>query len=133
MDLFNLAMSGSVSYWINLGINFILSTLIGGLVIAILLAIASKGWGEPVKIGNAFILVLIVNLINLFGILGFLGPILPSAGLLLPLIVWIILTKLLFSQLKLWHAIVIGLIGFALSIFVFPWAVSIVQPLIPTF
>jgi hypothetical protein len=132
MDFFNLAISGTVSYWINLGINFILSTLIGGIVIAILLAIASKGWNEPVKIGNSFLLVLIVNLINFFGVLGLLGPIFLSGSLAISLIVWIVLTKLLFSQLKIWHAIVIGLIGFVLSIFVFPVLVNFVTPFIPT-
>lgn len=106
--------------WIALGLNLFLSTIIGGIVIIILLFIVTRAFGEQVKLPNAFIMVLLINSINLFGILAFLSPTFPLAGLLLPVLIWIVFTKAFFSELVWWHAVLIGIIGYALSIFLIP-------------
>jgi len=106
--------------WLALGINLILSTIIGGIVIIILLAIAGRAFGEQLKLPNAFLMVLLINVINFFGILGFLASTVPLLALFLPIVIWIGFTKAFFSDMVWWHAVVVGMVGYALSIFVIP-------------
>lgn len=119
--------------WAALGINLLLSTLIGGIVIIALLAIASRAFGDRIKLPNAFLMVLLINLINLFGILAFLSPLVPMAGLILPVLVWILLTKAFFSEMSWKHALIIGIIGYALSILLIPNLVGYFSAYIPSF
>lgn len=118
--------------WAALGINLILSTIIGGIIIAILLAIFSKAWKEQVKYQNAFLMVLLINIINLFGVIGFLSPFVPAAlSLFVPLLIWIGFAKIFFPQMVWWHAIVLGAIGYGLSIFLIPSLTSAVSGAVP--
>ena len=105
--------------WLALGINLILATIIGGIVVIILLAVAGRAFGERVKYQNAFLMVFIINIINLFGILAFLSFLGPLI-IILPAVIWIVFTKAFFSEMVLWHAVVIGIVGYALSIFLIP-------------
>ncbi|RLJ06713.1 MAG: hypothetical protein DRP12_03650 [Candidatus Aenigmatarchaeota archaeon] len=125
--IMNLAASGSVSYWISLGINLILSTLVGGILVVILTYLLAR---EASRLGNAFLMVLIINLINLFGILGFLAPSSFFLGMLLPVLVWIFLVKV-FLGATWTHSLIIGILGWLLSIFLVPWITSLILPLIP--
>jgi len=117
--------------WLALGINLILSTIIGGIVIVILLTILSKVWSDQVKVTNAFIMVLVINVINLVGVIGLLSPIVPMVGLILPLIIWIVLSKVFFSQMSWIHAFITGVVGFGLSIVLFPMLTGLVTGFIP--
>ena len=119
--------------WLSLGINLILSTLIGGIVIVILLAILARVWGENVKVPNAFLMVLLINLVNLFGVLAFISPSVPAAGLVIPLLVWIGLTKAFFSDLSWKHALVTGAVGYVVSIFLIPNLVGLASGYLPRF
>ena len=65
--IYGVATSQSYTYWIGLGINIILSTIIGGIILIIILEAFSKVFKEPIKPGNAFIAVLVVSVINMFG------------------------------------------------------------------
>lgn len=129
-QILNIATSRN---WALMGINLLLSTIIGGIVIIILLSIFGKIWKESLKVQNAFLMVLLINIINIFGILVVFSPSIPAAGLLLPLLVWIGFTKLFFHQMKWWHAAVAGMVGYALSIFIIPSIVASFIGIVPSF
>lgn len=123
-DILNLATSQN---WIALAINLILSTIVGGLVILILLAIVTKKTNEKVNLANAFLMVLIINLINIFGIIALMSGFLGSIAILLPIIIWILFMKLFFSEMSWPHILIVGIVGYGLSIFVIPTLVGIVS------
>lgn len=116
--------------WVALGVNMILSTLLGGIVIIALLSILGRAWGEKIKPANAFAMVLIINAVTYFGILTLFSSF-PVAGIILPLVIWILLTKAFFSGLALWHALVVGVVGFFLSIFLIPTLVAAASGYLP--
>lgn len=133
-SVFDFATSQSVSYWINLGVTFLLSSIITGILLVIVMSIASKETGEPVKVGNAFIVVLLVNLINFFGIMGIMLSFMtavPFAALLLPAIVWIVLLKLFFGEMSLLHVLVVGIIFYAITLFAVPYITGFIVGFIP--
>lgn len=121
---------------ITLAINLILSTIIGGIVILLLVEIFGKKFKEKVSPINAFLVVLIINIINMLGVTGFIMPyisFIPFLGLLLPALIWILLVKLFFSEMKITHAVMVGIIGFALSMFIIPILIGMVSGFIPSF
>jgi len=129
------AMSQNFGYWLNLGIDILLSTIVGGLVMLVILEIVSKKWGEPVRAVNIFLLVLLVKIINIF-VLGFLISyiaFIPFSYILIPLLIWIGLVKLFFSEMSALHAVIIGIVGFVISIILIPSLVGIVAQYIPSF
>ncbi len=129
------AMSQDFGYWLNLGIDVLLSTIVGGLVMVVILEIVSKKWGEPVRVANIFLLVLLVKVINIF-VLGFLisyVAFIPFSYILIPLLIWIGLVKLFFSEMSAMHAVIVGVVGFAISIILIPSLVGIVVQFIPSF
>ncbi|MBU0953646.1 MAG: hypothetical protein KKA90_04500 [Nanoarchaeota archaeon] len=129
-DVLSLATSQE---WLALAINFILATLVGGIVIALIVGIAARRWGDEVKVQNSFLLVLIATAISYFGV-PFLGGLLPSYALLIiPVIVWILLAKLLFGGFSIVHAIIIGIIGYAVTLFAVPYAVGFLSAFFPSF
>ena len=78
---------------------------------------------------RAFIVVLLANIINLIGVVGFLSPFIggiPFIGIILPLLIWIILLKVFFEDMSFLHAIIVGVVFFALTIVLVPYAVGIV-------
>ena len=132
--IYEFATSQSMSYWINLGITFILSSLITGIFLVIVLKIASKETGSPIKVGNAFIAVLLINLINFFGIMGLLLSFIagvPYLGIILPALIWIVFLKLFFGNLGWLYAIVIGILFYVISLFVIPHITSYIAGFIP--
>lgn len=134
--IYGLASSQSYTYWIGMGVNILLSTIIGGIVLIIILEIFSKAFKEPVKPANAFLAVLVVNLINMVGIMGFLLPYImgvPYLVMILPLLIWIILIKAFFGELSILHAVVVGVIFFLITLFVLPMLTGIVMGFIPSF
>ena len=121
---------------ITLAINIIVSTIIGGIVLLILVEIIGKKFSEEVHPANAFLVVLIINLINLLGILAFVVPyisFIPFLPVALPVLVWIILIKLFFRDMSIIHAVIVGVIGWVLSIFLVPYLVGIASGFIPSF
>ena len=118
--------------WLVLSINLILSTIIGGIVITVLVATAGRAFREQVKYQNAFLMVFVINLISFLGILA-LAPSFPLAALVLPVLIWIGLTKAFFSQMSILHAVIVGLVGYGLSIFLIPNLVGLVSGFIPQF
>jgi hypothetical protein len=136
--LTNLVTSVGVDFTnpITLAINIIVSTIIGGIVLLILVEIIGKKFSEEVHPVNAFLVVLIINLINILGVLGFITPyisFIPFLPVILPVLVWIILIKLFFSEMSILHAIIVGVIGWLLSIFLIPYLVGIASGFIPSF
>ncbi len=114
--IYDLATSQGFEYWIGLGVNIILSTIIGGIILVIIVELLGKRIGaEPGHPANSFLIVLIINLINFFGVLGIGLPIVSQIGLggvVLQLLIWIALIKLFFREFSILHAIIIGVIGF---------------------
>ncbi len=126
----------STANWINLAINIIVSTIVGGIVLMIVVGIISRSGGETVRLINAFFFVLVLNLINYLGVLGLISgyiTVVPFLTLILPLLIWIILSKLFFSDLSFLHAVIVGVIGYGLSIFLIPYLTSFIMPYIPSF
>jgi len=131
----DLATSQNFGYWLNLGINILLSTIVGGLVMVVILEILSRSWSESIRIANVFLLVLFVNIINTF-ILGFLIPyvaFIPFSYILVPLLIWIGLIKLFFKEMSFMHAVVVGIVGFAISTVLMPSIVGMLSQFIPNF
>jgi len=134
--IYGLATSQSYTYWIGLGINLIISTIIGGIILIVILEAFSKAFKEPVRPGNAFLAVLVVNLINMIGIMGFLLPYIapiPYLALILPLLIWIIFIKAFFGELSILHTVAVGIIFFIITIFMLPYLTSFIVGFIPSF
>lgn len=136
--LTNLVTSVGVDFTnpITLAINIIVSTIIGGIVLLILVEIIGKKFSEEVHPVNAFLVVLIINLINILGVLGLITPyisFIPFLPVILPVLVWIILIKLFFSEMSILHAIIVGVVGWLLSIFLIPYLVGIASGFMPSF
>ena len=104
----NLATGNSAMGWINIAINIVLSTIVGGIVLLIVMEALSKAWGENVSIGKCFTFVLIISLL-----------------------LWVGFMKLFFGDLSMAHAAIAGVIGFVLSMFVVPIITGLVLGFLP--
>jgi hypothetical protein len=123
-------LTGLASNPIGLAISILLSTLIGGIVLLVLVEVIGKKFSEKINPINAFLAMLVINLINLLGILGFLTPYIAGIPfsyiivIILPAVIWIVLMKVFFHDMKIMHAVLVGIIGYFLSIFVIPMIVG---------
>jgi hypothetical protein len=112
---------------ITLAINIIMSTIIGGIVLLILLEIVGKHFSEEVRPTNAFLLVLVINIINLpviFGLLTSFASFIPFLPVILPVLIWIILVKFFFKELAITHAVLVGIVGYLLTLFLIPYLIG---------
>ncbi len=120
-----------------LATNIILSTIVGGIVILVVIEILAKKFSEEVNPMHAFLLALAVNIINIPIVMGLLYNVLayiPLMGLIsgfIPIIIWIVLTKLFFREMEMLHVLIIAVLGYLLSIFLIPYLVGIVAGFIP--
>ncbi len=118
-DIYNFATQGGVTDWVSIGTGLILSTIIGGLVLVAILAIAGREWHEGIHPLRAFFVVLIINVINFFGILN----IFSGGGyllLILPLVIWIILLKVFFMGMAMKHVLILAVISYIVTLVVVP-------------
>jgi len=132
--IFNFATGQTAGGWLGLGINVIVSTLVGGFALIFLVEIFSHKFGESIKPQNAFLVTLIANVVTYFGIIGLLSSFLSSVSfviIILPLVVWFVLIKLFFSEMNILHAFLVAVIFFMLSMLVIPSLVSLVAGFIP--
>lgn len=131
-SLEGLSLAG-FDYWILLGINIILSTIVSGVVLLIVVGILSKKYGEGIEFGNAFLMALVVNIVNFFGIVGMLGMFLPLPfiGVFLPLLTWIVLAKFFFSEMSIIHILIVAVTGYALSILLVPPIAAYLRGFLP--
>jgi len=117
--------------------NIILSTIVGGVVILILVELLAKKYHESIKISHAFMLALIINIVNIPIVMGLLysaAAAVPFVGMIvsfLPIIIWIVFTKLLFPKLKFTHTLIIAIVGYLLSIYLIPMLIAMVSGYIP--
>jgi hypothetical protein len=121
---------------ITLAINVIVSTIIGGIVLLILVEIVGKKFSEEVHPANAFLVALIINIINIpiiFGLISSFLSFIPFLPVILPVLIWIILIKVFFREMEITHAILVGVIGWALTMFLVPSLVGIAMGFIPSF
>ncbi len=117
-----------------LAINIILSTIIGGIVLLIIVEIIGKHYSENVKALNAFIVVLVINIINLpiiFGLISSFLAFVPFLGVILPVLIWIILVKMFFKEMSFLHAIIVGVIGWVVTMFIVPYLIGMVMGFLP--
>ena len=134
--LYQVANSQGFNYWISLGINIVISTITGGVVLIILAYIFSEKFNESISLPNAFLISLIGNIINFFGLLGLLLPyigIVPFASIILPVIIWILLIKVFFGQMSFVHSILLGVVFMVVTMFVTPYLSSMIISMIPNF
>jgi hypothetical protein len=132
--LLSFATSQSAGSWLALGINTILSTIVGGIVLIILVEVFSHKFGESIKPQNAFLVALLANAATSFGILGLLAGFLSSMSFLiiiLPLVIWFVLIKLFFRQMNVLHAFLVAVIFFVLSMLLIPYLTAYVAAFIP--
>ena len=132
--IFAFATAEAASYWINLGITFLLSSMITGILLIVFLQVTSRQTGAPIKATNAFLVVMLINVINFFGIMGIMlsvVSVIPFMGLMLPVLVWIVFLKLFFSEMSWMHIIIVGMIFFAMTIFIVPYITSFIASFIP--
>ena len=124
---------------IGMATNLILSTIVSGIVILVVVEIFSKKFSQDVNPMHAFMLALVVNIINIPIVMGLLYTFLsyiPLIGIiasLIPIIIWIGLTKLFFKEMGILQVLVIGVLGYFLSIYVVPSLVNIVAGFVPIF
>ena len=134
MSFFNLATSQSSNYWLALGINTILSTIVGGIVLIVLAEVFSHKFGESIKPQNAFLIVLLANVATNFGVIGLLGGFLsgiPFILMVLPVVVWFGLIKAFFHEMNILHAFLVAVIFYMLTLLVIPYITSIISGFIP--
>lgn len=133
-DITSLLGSFSFDAPINLAVNVILSTIVMGIVIIVLTKIIARDVDEEVEMTHAFGLALLINIINMpilsALLLGFMSLV-PFGSIIIPLLVWIIATKLFFMHIHIAHAAIIGVIGFVLSLLVIPLIVNAIIGFIP--
>lgn len=129
----DMAMSKGVGGWISIGISFVVSTLVGGLILVALLKVLDAVWGEDYDIGRAFLVALVINALNLpfvniiFSFLGFVPPMLLMAA------IWILLIKVFFHEMPWPKAALTGIAGFALNYLVAPLIVGLVAGTVMSF
>ena len=122
---------------IGMATNLILSTIVGGIVILVVVEILAKKFSEEVNPLHAFMLALCVNIINIPIVMGLLYTFLayiPLMGLIagfIPIIIWLVLTKLFFRDMSIMPILIIAVLGYFLSMFVIPSLVNIVGGYIP--
>jgi hypothetical protein len=133
MSIFSFASTGTASGWISLGINLILSTLVAGIALIVLAEVFSHFFKESIKPQNAFLVSLIGNIIItvvfMFGFVSFI----PMSTIIVPLLIWFLLTKVFFSEMNILHAFLVALVFFFITILVIPTIVGIVSGFIPSF
>ena len=116
---------------IGLGVNIIVSTIIGGVVFLIVAELLAKGFRESIPAYRAFLVVLIINVINMFGVINLIPQISILPSFVLQVLIWVGLVKLAFNQMSIKHAIVVGVVGFVVSILVIPTLVGYATSLLP--
>jgi hypothetical protein len=57
----------------------------------------------------------------------------PFLGMILPALIWIVLIKLFFKEMKFSHALMVGIIGYVLSMFLIPVLVGMASGFVPSF
>jgi len=129
--IFAFANTQTAGGWLGIGIDLILSTLVGGIVLIILAEVFSHAFGESIKPQNAFLISLIGNIVNLAIVIFGFAISVPMAGVLVPLLVWFILMKAFFKGMKIFHTFLVALIFFMLTILLIPTLVSMVMGFIP--
>lgn len=132
VEFFDKIMSSlNLSNPITLGLNIILSTLIGGIVFLIVVKLISKSFHENAKSWHAFVVVFVINLINMFGLINLVPVISAAPAFVIQVIIWIVLSKLAFMDLSFKHAIVVGIVGFIVSMLILPYLVGIASYYLP--
>ena len=131
-DLNSVAQLGSTNtmgLWVNIIINLVLSTVVGGVLLIVVLGVFNRIYGEMLDYKRAFIVVLLANVINLVGIAGLLSPylsVIPFIGLILPLLIWVVLLKVFFEDMSFLHALIVGAVFFVVTIIAVPYLISVV-------
>jgi len=125
----NLANLQGAEYWLSLGINLIIATIVGGIVLILVMVIYNKRYGGATQPGKIFFVVLIINFLTFFGLLGAVLPVIamvPFGGLILPWIIWVIVLTLAFPDTHFLHNIILGLIFVLLTVTLVSSIVSLI-------
>jgi hypothetical protein len=129
-SLFAFANTQTAGGWLSMGINLILSTIVGGIVLIILAEVFSHLFKESIKPQNAFLVSLLGNIINLV-VLMFATSYIPYGAIIIPLAIWFVLMKMFFHEMKIVHALIVAVIFYFLTIMMIPYLVAMVSAYIP--
>lgn len=130
-SIFSFASTGTASGWISMGINLILSTLVAGIALIVLAEVFSHFFKESIKPQNAFLVSLIGNIIITVIFMFVDTSFIPMSTIILPLLIWFGLTKAFFSSMNIFHAFLVALVFFFITILIIPTLVSIISAYIP--
>ncbi len=129
-SLFAFANTQTASGWLGIGINLILSTLVGGIVLIILAEVFSHLFKESIKPQNAFLVSLLGNIICLLALM-FATSYIAYGAIIIPFAVWFVLMKIFFHEMNILHALIVAVIFYILTIMLIPYLVTIVSAYIP--
>lgn len=77
---------------------------------------------------------LIINIVSTFGVANILAPFIsfiPMSSLIISLVIWIGLMKVFFREMSMLHAVIAGVVGFLLSMFIIPILIGMVISYLP--
>lgn len=129
----SVASANSTGFWISIITNLVIGTIVGGILLIVILGVFNRIYGEMLDYKRAFIVVLLANIINLVGVAGLLSSILapiPLIGLILPILIWVLLLKLFFEDMSFLHALITGVVFFAVTIIAVPYGTALLLSVI---
>ena len=135
-DLLSSALS-NINSWSALLISLVVSTIVGGIVFLIVIKMVAKKLHDNISIPKAFVAILAINIISLpivWGTTLQAVASVPFASMLLPFLpflIWLIILKSVFSEIRMSHVFLIALIGYILSIVIIPTLVLVARSFIP--
>lgn len=118
-------------------VNLALSTIVGGVVFLIITKLIARKFHESVGLKQVMMVMFLINIINIPVVWGFTlqqvssMPLLSSVYPFLPLIVWFVVVKLVFSGMKISHSLLVSILGYILSLLVIPIIVLSVRAFLP--
>ena len=130
-SIFSFANTQTAGGWLGRGIDLILSTVVGGIVLIVLAEVFSHKFGESIKPQNAFLISLLGNIVILVVFMFGVASLVPMGGVVVPLLVWFFLMKMFFSQMNVFHAFLVAVIFFFLTILIVPSMVAMASGFIP--
>ena len=132
-------IGSGTSYWLNLAIGMLVSTIVSGIILVIVIQVMKRKWSMDVKIINTFTMVLVASIIFYLGLIGFISPLIvamPMASVViyaLPVLVWVLLAFMFFRQMPFLAMVIFAVLGYVITTFVSPQLVVYVLAYAPHF
>jgi hypothetical protein len=130
ISLSQVADESSLGYWVSLGIDLVIATIIGGFVLIAVLAFFNKIYGQLIDYKNAFLVTLTANTINMlflpYVMDNYLQSI-PFIGIIAPILIWLLLVRGVFEEITFMHAFLVSIVFYVLTIVAIPFLTGTVK------